>query len=168
MATPWEPSVNYKCDKCGQEATFQITEIRDGQKTEKHFCQDCAAAEGITVKAQVPLGKLLELLQPHIEKKLAKLKCEVCGITFLQFRQQQLLGCPNDYKAFEEVLVPLLERAHEGASVHVGRAPANAADSERRQNELLRLRGRLKEAIAQEDYEQAAQLRDRIKQLEGS
>jgi len=160
--------VNFKCDKCGREATVQITEIRDGQKTEKHFCQECAAAEGITIKAQVPLGKLLELLQPHIEKKLAELKCEVCGITFLEFRQQQLLGCPNDYKAFEEVLVPLLERAHEGGTVHVGRVPANAAAAERRQNELLRLRGQLKEAIAREEYERAASLRDRVKELEGS
>ena len=160
--------MNFKCDKCGKEATVQITEIRDGQKIEKHLCQQCAATEGVTIKAQVPLCKLLELLQPHIEKKLVNLKCEVCGITFLEFREQQLLGCPNDYKAFEQVLVPLLERAHDGGCLHVGRAPANAAAAERRQNELLRLRGQLKETITREDYEEAAALRDRIKQLEES
>ncbi len=162
--------MDFKCDKCDREATVRITEIKDGQKIEKHLCQDCAAAEGITIKAQVPLGKLLEglLLQSHADKELARLKCEVCGITFLEFRQQQLLGCPNDYHAFEEVLVPLLERAHEGACCHVGRVPADAAAGERRQNELLRLRGQLKEAVSHEDYERAAELRDRIKRLEGS
>jgi protein arginine kinase activator len=158
------------CERCGKEATVHLTEISSGQKTEKHLCEECAAAEGITIKAHVPLAKLLEGLglQSAAEKELARLKCDVCGISFLEFRQQQLLGCPNDYRVFEEVLAPLLERAHEGASVHAGKVPANAAQSERRQNELLRLRGRLKEAIAREDYEEAAELRDRIKTLEGS
>ena len=162
--------MQFKCDNCGREATVQITEIRDGQKIDKHLCEECAASEGITIKAQVPLGKLLEalLLQSHADQELGRLKCEVCGITFLEFRQQQLLGCPNDYKAFEQVLGPLLERAHEGGSCHVGKVPADAAASERRQNELLRLRGQLKEAVSQEDYEGAAGLRDRIRELEGS
>jgi len=158
------------CDKCGKDATVHLTEIVDGQKIEKHLCEDCAVAEGITIKANVPLGKLLESLAMHsvAEKELSELKCEVCGMTFLEFREHRLLGCPNDYKVFERVLVPVLERAHEGASFHVGKVPANAADSERRQNELLRLRGQLNEAIASEDYEQAARLRDRIKELEGT
>ncbi len=159
-----------ECDNCGREATVRITEIRDGQKITKHLCEQCAAAAGVTLKAQVPLGKLLEglMLQSKAEQELSGLKCDVCGISFAEFRQQQLLGCPNDYKAFESVLVPLLERAHEGASSHLGKVPADAAASERRQNELLRLRGQLKEAVADEDYERAAGLRDRIKALEGS
>jgi protein arginine kinase activator len=66
------------------------------------------------------------------------------------------------------VLVPLLERAHEGGSVHTGKVPANAAEDERKQTELLRLRGQLKEAVVHEEYERAADLRDRIKNLEGS
>lgn len=161
--------MKFQCQRCGKEATVHLTDVVDGQKIEKHLCEECAAAEGVTIKAHVPLGKILEglTLQSAAEKELARLKCDVCGITFLEFREQQLLGCPNDYRAFEEVLAPLLERAHEGASVHTGKVPADAAESERRQNELLRLRGRLKEAVAHEDYEQAAGLRDRIKKLEG-
>lgn len=160
--------MKFQCQRCGKEATVHLTDVADGQKIEKHLCEDCAAAEGVTIKTHVPLGKILEglTLQSAAEKELARLKCDVCGITFLDFRQQQLLGCPNDYKAFEEVLAPLLERAHEGASVHTGKVPADAAESERRQNELLRLRGQLNEAVAREDYEQAAGLRDRIKKLE--
>ena len=162
--------MQFKCDRCGREATVQITEIEDGQKIEKHLCEECAASEGITIKAQVPLKKLLEgmMLQSAAEKEFEGLVCDVCGISFAEFRQQQLLGCPNDYKVFEKVLAPLLEGAHEGASGHTGKVPADAAAGERRQNELLRLRGRLKEAVAGEDYERAAALRDRIKELDGS
>ncbi len=142
----------------------------DGQKIERHLCEDCAAAEGLTVKAQFPLGKLLEglLVQSLAEHELGELRCEVCGMTFLEFRKQRLLGCPNDYQVFEQVLVPLLERAHAGGSYHTGKIPLDAAEAEQRQNELLRLRGMLKEAVAREDYERAAELRDRIKELEGS
>ena len=159
-----------KCDNCDKEATIHLTDIVDGQKIEKHLCEDCAAAEGFTIKAQFPLGKLLEglLVQSLAEHELGELRCEVCGMTFLEFRKQHLLGCPNDYRVFEHVLVPLLERAHAGGSYHTGKVPANAAETERRQNELLRLRGQLKDAVAREDYERAAELRDRIRELEGS
>ena len=161
--------MKFTCEKCDREATVHLTEIADGQKVERHLCEECAAAEGITIKAQLPISQLLEelVLQSAAGKELSELRCDVCGITFLEFRQNGLLGCPNDYQAFENVLIPLLERAHEGASVHAGKVPSNAADKERRQNELLQLRGRLKEAVAGEDYELAAQIRDRIKELEG-
>ena len=160
----------FKCDKCGKDATIQITEIEDGQKIEKHLCEDCAVLEGVTVKAQVPLMKLLEgmLLQSSSERQIHQLTCDVCGITFDEFRRQGLLGCPNDYEAFEQVLTPLLLRAHDGGVQHVGKTPVNAAASQRRQSELLRLRGQLKDAVAGENYEEAAALRDRIKELEGS
>jgi len=160
----------FKCDKCGKDATIQITEIEDGQKIEKHLCEECAVSEGVTVKAQVPLKKLLEgmLLQSSGENPVDQLACDVCGITFDEFRRKGLLGCPNDYEAFEEVLKPLLQSAHDGGVQHVGKTPVNAASSQHRQSELLRLRGRLKDAVAGENYEEAAALRDRIKELERS
>ncbi len=160
--------MEHKCDKCGRDATIHINDLEDG--VEKHLCQECAMAEGITIKAMPPLKTLLEgmMLQSAAEKEANDLVCEVCGISFAEFREHQLLGCPNDYKAFEDVLAPLLEHAHEGASRHTGRIPADAAADERRQNDLLRLRGQLKEAVTHEDYEKAAALRDRIKDLEGS
>jgi protein arginine kinase activator len=126
--------------------------------------------EGITIKALSPWKTLVDatMLQSPAEQEANNLVCEVCGISFAEFREHQLLGCPNDYKAFEDVLAPMLEHAHEGASRHTGKVPADAAADERRQNDLLRLRGQLKDAVNQEDYEKAAALRDRIKDLEGS
>ncbi len=156
-----------KCQKCGKEATLHVTEIVQGQKIEKHLCQHCANQEGITIQVQMPLAQVLEeLLQTAAGRELANLRCDVCGINFLEFRQKGLLGCPNDYTVFEQALMPLLERAHEGASQHVGRVPGSAGETERRQNELLRLRSELKDAVASEQYERAVQIRDRIKELE--
>ena len=157
-----------KCDSCGQPATIHLTEIVDGKKIEKHLCEDCASAEGITVKANVSIMQLLEdfILQTASGQEFSELKCDVCGMTFAEFRQHGQLGCPNDYEAFSEPLAVLLERTHEGASQHIGKVPHRAADSQKRQTSILRLRAQLSEAVAAENYERAAALRDKIKELE--
>lgn len=169
-----------KCDKCGKSATIHLTEIVGGQKIEKHLCEDCASSEGITVKSNVPISQLLEdfILQtsspsspPQAAPQAAtpsEFKCDVCGMDFNEFRNKALLGCPHDYEAFERGLLPLLERAHEGATQHIGKVPHSAGDSQKKQNALLRLRAELKAAVALEDYERAAALRDQIKELEKS
>ena len=162
--------MNFKCDKCGKPATIHLTEILDGDKIEKHFCQNCASTDGITIKAEVPIGQLLEdfVLQSGGLDEGPELECEVCGIKFSEFREAGLLGCPNDYDVFEENLVELLERAQEGAVQHIGKVPHGSGDIQKRQTAILRLRSELKAAINSEDYERAASLRDQIKELENS
>lgn len=158
-----------KCDNCQREATVHLTEIVENQKIEKHLCEVCAAKEGITIQAHVPISQLLEDFVSQGEQgpqQLGELVCEHCGVSFLEFRQSGLLGCPNDYTAFSDALTPLLERAHEGASHHVGKVPARAGGDERRQAELLRMRSLLSEAVANEQYERAAEIRDQIRELE--
>jgi protein arginine kinase activator len=157
-----------KCDKCDKPATVYLTEILEGQKIQKHLCEECAASEGITVKTNVPISQLLEefVLQSSGGPALAELKCDVCGMTFKEFRQQGLLGCPHDYEVFSRPLENLLQRAHEGAVQHVGKTPGKAGSDVERQTSILRLRGELREAVTAEDYERAASLRDQIKQLE--
>ena len=83
-----------------------------------------------------------------------------------QFREQSLLGCADCYKAFETPLAPLLERAHESGTHHVGKMPRRAGSGEQRQALLTRMRKRLAEAVAGEDYELAARLRDEIRRYE--
>jgi len=162
--------MKWKCDKCDKPATIHLTEIVNGEKIEKHLCEDCASGEGITIKASAPLSQLLEdfILQSSGGGELSDLTCNVCGLSFSEFRRQGQLGCPNDYDAFSEALVPLLERAQEGATQHVGKVPARAGKDQRKQNAILRLRAQLRGAIAAERYEEAAELRDRIKDLENS
>jgi len=162
--------VKQKCDKCDRPATVHLTEIVDGQKTEKHLCEVCASAEGITVQPSIPISQLLEdfVMQSQQAKQLGDLTCDHCGMTFLEFRQHGLLGCSHDYEAFGEALEPLLARAQEGAVTHVGKVPSRAGGEEVRQNRLLQLRSRLQKAIRAEAYEEAARLRDQIQELEGS
>ena len=160
-----------KCDKCAKPATVHLTEIVDGQKIEKHLCEDCAVSEGITIKANIPISQLLEefiLQSGESDEGTGQLKCEVCGFTLSDFRRKGLLGCPNDYDAFGAALEGVISRAQEGAARHVGKVPARAGSDTRRQTELLRLRGELKDAVDAEDYERAAGLRDRIREMEQS
>ena len=157
-----------KCDKCKKPATVHLTEIIKSEKIEKHLCEHCAAEEGVKVSQHVPINELLtNFVMAHAGAgELASLKCSECGMSFTEFRQNGLLGCPQDYELFEEQLVPLLERAHGGASHHLGKVPARAGASQQTQVELLRLRRQLKQSVEKEEYEKAAALRDRIKKLE--
>ena len=92
-------------------------------------------------------------------------ECPACGIKFIEFRNTGRLGCPHDYQAFREELVPLLENIH-GETKHCGKVPRRGQHTQEAQNELVQLRQRLKQAVTREDYEEAAKLRDRIKNLE--
>ena len=148
-------------------ATVHLTEIVNGQKIEKHLCEQCAATEGLTVKSNVPISQLLEdFILQTADSEEPEPTCEVCGMSFSEFRQQGRLGCPHDYDAFGDALPSLLEKAQNGATEHVGKVPRHSGRDLKRQNAILRLRAQLRGAIAAEDYEQAAGLRDQIKELE--
>ena len=157
------------CQRCKKNtATVHLTEIVKNEKREKHLCEKCAVQEGLAVKAPVPINELLASFvgEQAGARELAKMTCPQCGMTFLEFRNRGLLGCPGDYEAFGKVLIPLLERAQEGASQHVGKVPARSGAGQEKQGELMRLRRELAEAVEKEDYELAARLRDQIKALE--
>jgi protein arginine kinase activator len=165
-----------KCDSCGKSATVHLTEIKGGKKIEKHLCEQCAAQnEGIPVKAHTPINELLtNFVMAHSGlQKQAGVSCEHCGITWAEFRQTGLLGCENDYDLFERDLAPLIQRAHDGATHHVGKVPVRRGGSAgggaaklRRQADLTRLRKELAKAVESEDYERAARLRDQIREAE--
>lgn len=163
-----------KCDNCNKNATVHLTEIKGGKKIEKHLCEQCAAQnEGLPVKSHMPINELLtNFVMAHsgLQKETGS-GCEQCGITWAEFRQSGLLGCQNDYQAFEKDLAPLLERAHgKNATHHIGKVPARRGGSGvpmKRQVDLTRLRRELAKAVEGEDYERAAKLRDQIRQAEG-
>ena len=162
-----------KCDKCNKSATVHLTEIKGGKKIEKHLCEQCAAEnEGLPVKSHMPINELLTnfVMQHSGLTKETATTCEQCGVTWAEFRQNGLLGCPHDYAAFERELNPLVQRAHDGATHHVGKQPARQGGSGvpmKRHVDVARLRKELQKAVEAEDYERAAKLRDQIKQAEG-
>ncbi|HEV7302176.1 MAG TPA: UvrB/UvrC motif-containing protein [Tepidisphaeraceae bacterium] len=163
-----------KCDNCNKAAaTVHLTEIKGGKKLEKHLCEQCAAQnEGLPVKTHTPINELLTnfvLAHSGLQKETGVGGCEHCGITWADFRQSGLLGCEHDYGVFEKDLTPLLQRAHEGATHHVGKVPARRGEvgvPMKKSVDLTRLRKDLSRAVEAEDYEKAAKLRDQIRQAE--
>ena len=95
-------------------------------------------------------------------------QCPECGIKFVEFRNSGRLGCPHDYEAFREELLPLLENIHGDPPRHQGKTPRRLPQTKQTQSELVQLRKQLLQAVNKEDYEAAARLRDRIRQLEES
>ena len=91
--------------------------------------------------------------------------CPNCQISFLEFRNSGRLGCPHDYEVFRDELMPLLENIHDEVR-HSGKVPKRAPRNSQQQSELIQLRNELKRAVAAEDYESAAKVRDKIKAIE--
>ncbi len=163
-----------KCQQCDKPATFHITELTEGKPQEFHLCED-HARQYLTSSSAEPtgVGGMAAALAQQIAigqtaEELARLdqqSCPVCGITFFEFRSQGRLGCPHDYLCFQTQLEPLIVNIH-GESHHVGKRPRAPAAGSQDRTQLIRLRRELKEAIDDEKYERASQLRDVIQQIE--
>lgn len=155
-----------KCDQCEKEASVHEVNIRNGEKVERHLCADCAAELGIAAQSHVPIADLFtnfitaQSAAQHGSKRAVQ--CPTCGMTYGDFRQGCLLGCADCYTAFEAQLSTLLERAHDGATHHVGKVPHRMAGAIDRQERITLLRKQLADAIEAEEYERAAALRDQI------
>lgn len=163
-----------QCQICKKkEATIHLTEINDGIRSEMHLCEQCAQEEGIAVKSQLSINELLSGLlatQPSGDEMFGDAEqeqaCPHCGFTLAQFTKEAVLGCPNDYEVFEKSLLPLIERAHDGKTVHRGKVPSKTPKDTKKQIKLASLRQQLEAAVQSEDYELAAELRDEIGRME--
>ena len=163
-----------QCQICNKnDATIHLTEIVDGVRTEMHICEQCAIEQDIAVKSHIPINELLSNLlavQPSDDELAGpserELVCPDCGFTLAQFRKEGVLGCPRDYEIFEKTLLAIIEKAHDGKTTHCGKIPLKTPGNTKKQMELLKLRQQLDAAVQSEDYELAAELRDRIKQRE--
>lgn len=160
------------CDICNKnQATVHLTEIVDEQMNELHLCEECARQKSSQMESQFGLSELLagmaEFEKPTKEKELefATLKCPNCGLTYSDFKKIGRLGCGGCYTAFKKYLGPLLKKIH-GSSVHFGKSPFKAGRGVRKKIDLLELRDKLQKAVEAEEFEEAANIRDQIKNLE--
>jgi len=159
------------CQVCKKNvATVHLTEIIKNKKREIHLCEECASKKGVAFKShQFSISDLLSgLVNTQAAQEIAKMsqiKCPICGLSYLDFRQHGRLGCATDYTVFKEGLLPLLEKIH-GGTDHLGKIPQSSGEAREVSRELLELRQELKRAVEKEDYEKAAELRDRIQALE--
>jgi len=146
---------------------LHITEVLGEERFEEvHLCEDCAKKYLYEpqLKKQAKAGAA-PVAEAVVEDAPAGTKCPTCGITFVEFRNHGRFGCAHDYDAFKPELLPLMESVH-GDTSHAGKIPRRAPRTATAQAELGQLRQRLQSLIDEEKYEEAARIRDRIKELE--
>jgi protein arginine kinase activator len=160
-----------KCESCSKPATVHLTDIVNGHKKEVHLCEECAEKRQLVQNHELNLSAILQtVLGQHVDPvsdELARLTCPACGIKYMEFRAEGRLGCPNDYAVFQAGLEPLLQRIHR-ADRHRGKRPRHARRGAGLLAELVRLREQLRCAVEAEAYEEAARLRDLLRQKEAT
>lgn len=171
------------CEECGKRpATLHLTKIVNGEKTEYHICEHCAKEKGdmFTGFNNFGINQLLAGLlnfDPLIKKEGAgskegtigapakPLRCETCGLTYAQFSKSGRFGCSDCYTFLGDRLDPLFRRIH-GNTQHIGKVPERTGGKLRIRKELEQLKTALQQYVAREEFEKAAEIRDRIRALE--
>jgi protein arginine kinase activator len=157
-----------ECSICKKpEVMIVITTIdKDGNTIELALCNECAAKKGVgeIKKAKLSAQEILAELQDKISEEDQNLICTNCGMSYADFRGQGRLGCENCYVSFASKLEPIMKRIH-GTTRHMGKTTTGSNKRVAVRFEIKKLRTVLENAITKEDYEKAAQIRDRIKKM---
>src|ERR1044071_5527526 len=169
------------CDNCKErEAIINLTQVEHDSKVTLHLCEQCAQQKGVETGGAVlksPLGNFLGAVVKGggggaggalVPAAGDALRCPACGSTLRDFRDSGRLGCDQCYVSFDVHLRDLLRRLH-GSSQHVGERyeiPGEGANASDPRVRLLDLKAQLRRAVEGENFELAAELRDRIRVLE--
>lgn len=159
------------CQYCGKrEATTHIKRIINGEAVQIDLCPSCAARlgyggvfSGMGLSLSDFLGGFLEQRPGQIPEQSDR--CPQCGCSFEDIAQSGLVGCARCYQVFRDRLAPSIARIH-GKSRHVGKAAQGAGAQVQARSRLDTLREELNQAVRQQNFEHAAQLRDAIRSLE--
>lgn len=165
------------CQQCQKRpANVHLTKIVNSDKVEMYLCDQCAKE-----KSQFGIGGFGPSLNindflsgfiglghgdSHMDIQSKESRCEICGMSFEDFRRTGKMGCKNCYNNYGDRLKPILKRLH-GNYEHTGKAPAGISKVLEASKELDRLKELLAKAVQNEEYEKAAEIRDRIKEMEG-
>jgi len=155
------------CDLCGKRpATVHLTEIVNGKVTELHLCQECAFKKSQEMQKTFSLGDVLAGLIGEIEETTSGvgLRCPKCGLSYAEFRKVGRLGCAYCYVSFKKYLIQLIKTIH-GAKNHTGKVPSSFYHL-KIDAQIKELKRKLARAVELEEFEEAARLRDKIKELE--
>ncbi|WP_047981988.1 UvrB/UvrC motif-containing protein [Ornithinibacillus contaminans] len=171
-----------ECQECHQRpATLHYTQVINGHKTEIQLCEVCAKEKGYLTYPEegYSLHNLLTGLfnfdsnqmtnQHGTQAKTEKeLRCAKCGLTFSEFKRIGKFGCGECYHTFSSSLNPIFRRVHSGNTEHLGKIPKRKGGSLHLKKQLGSYKADLLELIANEEFEQAAIVRDKIKELENT
>lgn len=158
------------CTNCGlKEANFHYKQIVNGKRTEQHLCGECASKLGYIAQGDMlDFSSILNdfISMPSFVPAAGEVRaCPVCRTTFDEFKKTGLLGCDKCYDEFRNVIESTLSQI-QPSTVHKGKLSGAAGEKIQKQNELSEMKERLKRAIIDEKYEEAAVIRDKIKNLE--
>lgn len=170
------------CEECGKRpATLHLTKIVNGEKTETHLCETCAKEKGNVIPGvtNFSIHNLLSGLlnfdpmnkgtggasTQSTATQVKPIRCETCGLTYTQFSKSGRFGCSDCYHTFGERLDPLFRRIH-GNTNHIGKVPERTGGEMKLKKDLEQLKATLKQFIATEEFEKAAEIRDRIRALD--
>ncbi|MGF7186346.1 protein arginine kinase activator [Desulfitispora alkaliphila] len=163
------------CEECNQKpASVHLTKIVNNKKTEISLCEDCAKNHHNFggLESNFSIHKFLSSLLDYETsgnmvglQRADALNCKHCGLSYGDFTQGGRLGCDKCYQDFHQGLRPLLRKIH-GRTKHQGKIPTRAGSSIKLKRDIEKLRVELKGHVAREEFEQAAKLRDQIKELQ--
>lgn len=163
------------CQNCQKRvAKVHFTRILNNKKVEMYLCEQCAQEKGhFSFGAPLSINDFFTGLmgyggsEPYITSVPQQVVCDKCGMSYEEFQKTGKLGCSNCYELYGENLNPLLKRLH-GNVKHHGKLPVKVSQIIKASKEIDELKKLLSSAIANEDYEKAAELRDRIRGLESN
>lgn len=165
------------CQCCGKRtATTHIKAVVNGKLTQYHLCASCAKEQGYTdLFNGWGFNSLLgSVLEAGNRENATEERCPVCGASFQELSQTGKIGCAECYHTFRRQLLPVIQRIH-GTAHHKGKVPGSSAlrISDLNHTIVPVVKGSLEEkkrllkkAVEAQDYEQAAVLRDEIKEME--
>jgi protein arginine kinase activator len=164
-----------KCQICRQkDANIVFTKIVNNEKMVLHICLECAKKKGLTVEIgpSEPIGQEQVQFPNQTDdffsdkSPVPDLTCDRCGTTFAEFKKTGFFGCDRCHEVFGQYFMDILKHIH-GATIHEGKSPLGLMNEGEMKKHLRTLRMRLKRCIDSEQYERAAELRDKIASLEG-
>ncbi len=163
------------CQNCRKnEATTHLKQIINGDMAESHLCSECAAHlgysdmfSGFGLNLSGLFGSLLGDMMPSIPASSAP-RCPRCGVAFSDIVKEGKVGCAECYRTFYDKLLPSIQRIH-GKIKHSGKVSQSApADVkiETKEEKIAKLRRQMNDAVAKQEFELAAKIRDEIKAIE--
>ena len=166
------------CEQCGQRpAVVEFIQVIGDVRKRTRLCRECAveqslegSIDALRAFAQQIFGELFaQAKKQETHFAIPEKPCPSCGTTFQQFLETSLLGCPECYQEFHDALKPVLRRIHGSTRLRTSYkkssvSPTLDAEMLKLQREKLKLE--LQKALVEENYELAAQIRDKLKQVE--
>lgn len=166
------------CESCKQnEATIHISKIINGVKNEANLCHECAGKKqefnlvaDMDIMAPFAFPNILSGLMDYVNKSNKsnsniELKCGNCSMSYKEFKESGLLGCSQCYDYFKPAILPVIKGV-QGNVEHLGKVPKKSGKELMQKRKLLQLKEELQKAITLEEYEKAAEIRDKIREIE--